>query len=344
MEVKRNDHSNLLGAKFYAPHSDENDILRVVGFANNNTVKVWDTKNNKGKKINIDDLLDNYILLNPNGTILFAIVDMPGDIKDVVVSLFKLPNNDGIPYCVCRQNMIDFHNQMINPQKMIVGCCITEETTPEGIDMKMVRACNGLDYSIAVSVYLNDKLDDILKCVGNKVLSKFDIALQTLFDSNVEKLQIEYLKKEARESNIYGGYCRTLKDLLIDNEFMYDFRRCFGVSSFPILHRFPTELLVSDDERMDNLKQDFHSVDECYIDQLSKEYGFWLNNAQAIIYDHDIDLNELEHGDKDFVLICAGKEETIFLVIYEKGNKYIQETPMMSPVDKLKNIVDSTKN
>lgn len=24
MEVKRNDHSNLLGAKFYAPHSDEN--------------------------------------------------------------------------------------------------------------------------------------------------------------------------------------------------------------------------------------------------------------------------------------------------------------------------------
>ena len=29
---------------------------------------------------------------------------------------------------------------------------------------------------------------------------------------------------------------------------------------------------------------------------------------------------------------------------YEKGNKYIQETPMMSPVDKLKNIVDSTKN
>ena len=92
------------------------------------------------------------------------------------------------------------------------------------------------------------------------------------------------------------------------------------------------------------MKQDFHSVDECYINQLSKEYGFWLNNAQAIIYDHDIDLNELEHGDKDFVLICAGKEETIFLVIYEKGNKYIQETPMMSPVDKLKNIVDSTKN
>ena len=119
------------------------------------------------------------------------------------------------------------------------------------------------------------------------------------FYAKYDELNAEYLKKEARESNIYGGYCRTLKDLLIDNEFMYDFRRCFGVSSFPILNRFPTELLVSDDERMDNLKQDFHSVDECYIDQLSKEYGFWLNNAQAIIYDHDIDLKDA----KDFKII-----------------------------------------
>lgn len=324
-EVTKEDYSNLLGAKFYKNEKGiVTETVRVMSFVNSTTARIWSITKNETRKISFKDLLKDYIMLTPHGVVLFSIVGLPKGMKDVIISLFKYPNDDGIPYCVCRQNIIDLHNAVVKPNSMIVGCCISQETIPDGVDYKAVRACDSLEMFTNVAIYSDDKLDDILKCVHK--ISKYDEVLETLYNYNIDNLKFEPLKKEARESNTYGGFCRTVKDLLLDNDFMYDFRRCFGIASFPI--EFP------------ECTEDAVPVPSDILDFLQKQYGFYFNNAYVFKYDYDLKFNNI---DKDFSVI-SDKNEELYIVTYDKGNNYVEVNDTMSPEEKLQTIINRTTN
>lgn len=323
VKIQKQDFSNILGAKFYKSENGEvTQKLRVISFVNESTARVWDGE--KGFKMSFKELLTEYVMLQPHGMVLFSIVGLPNNIKDVIVSMFKYPNDDGIPYCVCRQNMIDVHAALVNPNSLEVGCCVSVETVPDGMDYAAVRACDTLDMYTTVAIYLDDTLDDILKCVHK--ISKYDDVLQTLYQMNRDRLKLDVLKEEADKANIYGGWCRTTRDLLINNSFMYDFRRSFGIAEIK-------DVTIPD--CFENSVQ-LNSVIEEF---LSKEYGFYINNSCAFAFDYDIDLDQI---DRDFSII-ADKSDRLFVITYDKGNSYVVDSGV-TPAEKLENIIEGTTN
>ncbi len=311
--------SKLIGNRFFTIDEQDNvHTVRILKFLNEKTVSVlnYDTKHTE--KMDWQELVNEYNLLNPNGVILFSIVKMPKgkkingqpqeEVEDVIVSLFKLPNNDGIPFCVCRQNIIDIHNALVKPNEAIVGCCMSQESIPEGFDFKAMRSCNSLVYHQTVSVYLDDHIDEIFRCIKS---NKYDSVLNNLYENNIEKLTTEYLKKEAREKSVYGGFCRTLKDLLYDNEFIYDFKRAFGIEYFSNIDlEFP-----EDTEEM------YLNSESEFFDIVSKRLGYYTNNGILVPFDYDIDLTKLE---KDYLLV-SDKSERVFVLTYDKGNNYVYD-------------------
>lgn len=213
-----------IGDKFYKSNGDEYSVIRVVRMKNTETCVIKDEEN-KLYSIKKKTLMDDYKRIKPDGYITFTVVKV-GDGKDVIVSLNRtreIEKGVDIPYAVCRQNIYDvFTNNLLKegPQSTTeakyVGVSVSVETIPADVPFQITLACDGVDYARMVSVYLDDKLEDILRFVKP---DRFDTALR-------------YLKENSVNSG-FVGYCDSLKDLLFNNQFMIDFYSAFNILQVP---------------------------------------------------------------------------------------------------------------
>ena len=225
----------LLGAKYYRYEGDDIKLIRVMKFYSETEVKVFEEDTKETKKITIKELEDLYVRLNPHAIVNFCIAKLKDGLDDVIVTVHKmsdLMSNEPTPYCVCRQNITDiFANQIQLSNKMYVGCCMSLETCPPDIDYRIMIACDGMHKCVNVCAYMDDTLDNILEFVKVK---EFNNTLESLFIDHVNAAvkndpTLSMMKDRIMRLETYDGYCKTLRLLLEQNNFMYDFYQAFRI-------------------------------------------------------------------------------------------------------------------
>lgn len=285
-----------IGDRFFKKVSEDNsEDIRIKKFKGVNDVSVV-TTTGKQFKISRDKLAEDYVRLIPDGQLAVSIVDT-GKIdnkvtKDVLVCLYRtedLEDGRNIPFAVCRQNIEDFFTTQINnnPYVQYAGLSMSQATCPDGVEFAMILACNGIIHTTAISVYLDDTLDDILGLINT---SKFDETLKEMHD------KIAY--------NVVGHY-PSLRQLLEANEFMYDFLSAYNI------HQVPFEVqLINDCE--------LYPEQRSILEEILKTEMF---RTYVLKYDRDIDINEIQ---RNFVMISDNNKD-VYIVAFDKG-QYINET------------------
>ena len=314
----------LLGSKWYRYDKDGNlVVVRVVRHNSDTNVSVIRLKQKldeiqslEKRKIDIRDLEDEYTMLNPDGYVTFNIVTIGNKedgkpVQDVVVTLHRLKDlNTGnkVPYAVCRQNVINTYSTVImkHSTDWEVGMTMSVETIPEGIDYNIMTACNTCDKVIAVAAYLDDNLEDILGLVKPKDLHEYDFVLNELYKDHINNIP-KLFREEACKAPIHKGYCRYLAQLLDYTDFMYDFERAFGIAKI-------NDIEINDEciEQGDLINGFIMKKPQLEI--IEKAYGFKFINPIFMLFDKDIDIDELS----DEIALVKDCRNKIFLCNYIK--------------------------
>lgn len=301
----------LLGAKYYRYEGDEIKLVRVMKFCSETELKITEEDTKETKKITIKELEENYICLNPHAIVNFCIAQLKdGLLDDVIVTVHKmsdLSSNEPTPYCVCRQNITDiFANQIQISNKMYVGCCMSLETCPPDVDYRIMIASDGIRKCISVCTYMDDTLDSILGFVKEK---DYNHTLESLFADHVNAVvrtdpTLTMMKDRIMKLDSYDGYCKTLRLLLEQNNFMYDFYKTFNIIPIDQEVVYSEEGVVSDN----------------IVEIISELYEVNIVSTFCMKYWYDIELSEINN---DYVLIMD-KNDNLFVVAFvSNGPKHI---------------------
>lgn len=295
--------------------------IRIIGIQNETTVRVMDMESKETVHMNYDKLIKEYTLINPNGYIYLNIVGMNENKKDieessdVVVCFFTqktITTPPYIPDVICRQNINNIFDVIKRVRKYgntpnIVGCCVTPETCPADMDYNILLASDSVKYSTCVAMYNSDSLDDILGCFNT---NKYDTEL-----FNIHSRYENYIKE--LYSDVHGlvpndkrffGYCDTLKDLLKDNDFMYDVRRALGIteikSKITFIQGDDDELILSAESKT----------------ALEEEFGHYLINPVCTRCVRESDISGSNAVDKNIMQsIIIDSDNILYLLSYIKG-------------------------
>lgn len=290
-----------LGDKFYRHSEDESiQVLRVIKIKNTDLFVLEDEKTKERFKANTLALKEDYTKLKPDGFLCFTIAELQEGLKDVIVALYKrkdLEDGLNIPYAVCRQNIYDLHSSQIiregyNENIQYIGMSMSKDTVPEGVNFEIILACNGISDKYDVSVYMNDKLEDILAMIKVK---KFDIVLETL-SNNMSSVNVV-------------GSCKTLKDLLEQNKFMFDFHSAFNIHEITV----PIETIG---DTYELIPEQRIMLEDMLKVEMFKTY--------VLEYDKEINFSKIE---RDYVLV-SDYYNKLYVIAYDKGayiNRYYQQ-------------------
>lgn len=305
--MKKN--NTLTGTMFYKYNGDDLDLIRIKRAKSQNNIvciKAIPSGNNtiEYEHHSLDELHKDYVELTPDGTIVFNIVNTYGD-DDVIISLIRredLNKGDSIPYAACRQNIKDIFEHILQGQidyrDCGVGLSISVDTVPAGIDYKNIFAANTVISTELVNIYNTDTLYDILEFINP--LKYNDVLLKNF--------------KSARSAaNAIGttmskGYCTTLKELLINNNFMDDIDRGFHIIRLP-----ETDLSYCEEDN--HMKAEDMKV---LMEITSKFY----KNHFIAKFDKTIDLSKVEY---DHILL-RDRIGNIYIMIYSKEETVLSNT------------------
>ena len=304
--------NKLLGSKFVLVE-DEAIVgqVRVVSYVTPEVVRIKDLNTGKVSKIEISKLIEKYIMIKPEGCVIFSIVTIGRNknnesVNDVIVSVYRncdLEDVDPEPWCVCRQGIVNVFNNSIratttNPEDMDVAMCASKESVETlKIDYKIMLQCNELLHSVSVAYYIEDSVDDLLECI--KKIDKYDNVLNLGFIDNAKR----YVTKDViLKKNIFNGYCRSLKSLLDYTDFMYDFKRGNKVNYLESLDLSN----ITDENTVLTIEQKTKILKLLGLKQ--------LNNETVILFNRDIILNNIV---RDYILVMD-KNNKLYILIFDK--------------------------
>ncbi len=292
------------GSKFYRylEGQDKPEIVRIYRIpsekSKSDSVIYLDIDGNK-KRMSLGYLKDNYKMLKPDGMIMFSIVSVMNGV-DVIVALQNFGSGDTGPYSICRQSIYDTFSNISNTNENMqyVGVSISRDTCPANIRFEDCMACTGLKFNKPIAVYIDDTLDDILKLFSN---NKYDKAL----------VECKKTIEASDRSKVFLGLNTTLRDLLINNNFMADFRKCFKIMEIP-----------------------FHIEEEA--EELSVENILFIENefkrnimeTYIIKYTKEIDLTSIK---RDYILVSSAADQfnDVYIVGYDLADgDYVARTTL----------------
>lgn len=309
----------MLGERYVREKDDEIIILRIIKIKNENDVVVKDDHGNTFPTT-MNVLRNKYSLLNPDGFLSFNIVYIDGGLNgrfdDVIVTLHTrkdMESESKIPTVICRQNINDLHAAQLKIEKQgtnkdFYGMSISKETCPEDVKFESILSCDGLVKSVPVAVYVDDTFEDIMSVIKVK---EFDNILESIF--------VDHVRRECNNNQSSGliynkmislptidGFVKTLRELLVMNNFMYDFYRTFDI--IPLKNINITTGMSKED-----------------IVLLMKVLGSFLNvnltSFRMIRFGKDIDLSRL----KTSYQLIANEKEEIYLVLYTHEPRNIDD-------------------
>jgi len=216
-----------------------------------------------------------------------------GNGYDIAIALNRvkdLEKNISEPYMVCRQNILDlFANILRTNTNIYVGCTVTRDNCPNGVDFKILLACDGIESKFTMSVYNMDKASTIINYVPR--VKDYDNILKSLYEFNDNQ--------RLRLNSNYLGFSKSLKELLSDQGFNESFYKSFNID----LVKF--KVCINENNELDKFQ----------IKYLESLYKVEMFRVYAIRYNKTINLENIE---KEYRLI-ADNTETIYIIIFNKG-------------------------
>ena len=320
----------MVGYKLYK--EQENGTIRMVRIINMRKpfkitestkepteITIFDYEDNTKKKVKVETLRD-YTPLEPDGILTFNIVNMSKNDgkekeihKDVMVTATKYLNIkfglSNIPFAVCRQSITDIFNNLVVRQEsdMLVGLSVSQETCPSNFDYKFMLACSNIIRSEMVNFYRTDTLEDLYEMIK---VEKYDEVLEQLFQEHAKAAgdPLVALKQE------HGGWCRTLKLLLEQNNFQYDINQMLGITGVDFdISKYLVEVPLPTDET-----QTYTIANEEFHDWLCLVYDINIDEAAVLEFDHDINLADF--NDSRYFLF-RDNQKKLYIVVYTLGNE-----------------------
>lgn len=311
----------IIGDRYYGARNgnvDDIEFIRIKRVKNENCFVI---QQDDGTEKKVDkSYFNNYIKLIPDAKIFVAAVDLQNGLKDVVVALYRtkdLEVKSPLPFAICRQSVYNLFAEAIRMKgdnNRYIGISINQENCPVDVNFKMFLSCNGISFNTVISSYIGDTLDDILTLI-NKT-SKYDDVLKIV---NAKSNEIPNLV----------GVCYTLKDLLKENDFMFDFYRAFGITKI--------DFKVKVDEQ--------NHLELNLVEKLENILRVEIFNTYVVEYDRDtIDVSEIQGN----YVIVLDTDNKMYLIQYDKGeylNKIYKENMRnkRDAIITMKNILASSK-
>lgn len=283
------------GIKFYRylDGQDHPEIIRLLNIDYDKGIVKYLDSNGEKKKDSYTFITKNFKMLAPDGLISLNHVTMPDGNEDVIVALKPFPKTDAewgcmtdMPYAICRQMSADVFSNSFDPENPIIGVSISQDTCPANVDFNVMLACTGLKYSRMIAIYLDDTLERILSLFNNKI---FDKVFETVIYPRWQDTK---------------GACKSLKELLHTNNFMYDFRKCFGIKEVPYV-------ITEDDIKSEQL-------DELNTNFLANDLKTTITETYLIRYTRDIDFSKFK---RKYVLVSSADNgfSEVFIVGYDEN-------------------------
>lgn len=270
-------------------------LLRLYKVKSKNTFLLKDKQMNKvvlSKK-----QLEEFSMLEPDGLIIHTLASDPYQGVDTLCLLYRMKDIDddvSYPYAVCRQNIIDPFETLLNndPNTIYVGVSISKDTAPADFDYKSVCMASGIRDQRINFVYKDDKLEDLMSFINEEIYDKtLKIISDYMSDSDEAK---------------YKGFVNSYRSLLIDNDFMYDFKRAFDIIRLNLT--IDTSINSWTDEGIYKI-----SLNEIYIlESLTKHQ---VVDPILIKYDMTIDLSEIKRS----YILFEDLNKELYIVSYDKG-------------------------
>lgn len=285
-----------------------NEKLEILRYINNETISV--NSSTRGQvKMSTKDILKDYILLKPDMIFSFSIVTLSGTkIKDVIVSMLINKEGETEPYCVCRQCITDlFANQLVKGKKEYYGVSVSRDTCPTNVDYSIMFTCDGIIYNTFVAGYIGiSNLDGILKYLN---IDKYDSILSTDYEDHVRYFtnsnDISFMYKSYMKDDVCNGYCKTLKNLLIYNNFMFDVYK--GLNIIPM-----------DLNNLEELSKDAGCLSIEDMNYLSYMVRKNINKTYVIKYDKSIDMNKIS---KEYIMV-VDKTDNVYIILIDHSGTY----------------------
>ena len=316
-----------LGFKFYKEKSNgEFEIIRLKT-ANTDGIHATVILEDGKEKIMDIDTLKKYTPLEPYGLASFSIVKVAdgegGYINDVMVMIYR--NNDikflddNTPFAICRQSVNDIFAQYIakDPENCrMVGICINRNDCPANIDYRLYGACDELVRCDIISIYRDDNIESMLKCINT---SPFDSLLSKMYNEHIDH---DPSKPAARFGNTDNGWCRSLKYLLLTNDFMTDFNLMCDITQFD----FDLSNYLIDST--DNRPQQLNRVCTLFFQEVFK---IKVQETRVIKYDYSVDLAKFNNT--NYVLVRDINNQ-IWIILYLSDGEYL-ESELEEEINKL---------
>lgn len=284
-----------IGAYFFKYEKDELILLRLYKVKDENTFLLKDKQ--KNKVVLAKEQLEEFTMIEPDGLIIHVLASDPQHGVDTLCMLYKIEdidNNVMEPYAICRQNVIDPFETILNndSSKIYVGVSMSRDTAPADFDFKSLCTAAGVRDQKINFVYKDDSFEDIMSFVHESLYNK---AL------NIIK---SHMSKDDRST--YIGFESTYRQLLIDNDFMYDFRRAFNI----------VRLNLTIDTSIDSWTEDgIYKISDKEIKTVESLTKHQVIAPILIKYDKSVDIDSIK---RDY-LFFEDLNKELYIISYEKG-------------------------
>lgn len=287
------------GTKLYSystekVESGETQVLNTVRILKydekNDQYKLkWIEKNEEGN-FDRNTIHEQMVRINPDGIVSFNIV-RDGPIQDVMI--LTHPVEDGsvspTPFAICRQDCIDIFRMATTPTpvegQVWAGISINKNNCPAEVKLEDFAKCDEIEQTTMIAVYKEDTIDDLLSMI---FVDRFDNILKA------------YEKKHKGDNAV--GICTSIKQLMEETNFMYDFHEAMGIIETPfVIDGTPTT--------NDLIKDIIGQIKHVYVE-----------NIYLIPYSREVDTSEFE---RPWVLMTPDwskareEDRKIFIVGYD---------------------------
>ena len=299
----------VAGSKVYKYDKDKLITKRIMRVCGNDMYELKDPDGGSKTSMIISeaDLKKDWIMLSPD-TLVSIACTLDGDsVPDVYVCVHKmedLQNGESRPALMLRQNVYnDAKNEAVQMTGAVTNIFYVGEirsiVTEQSYDyVKDFMDIKEAPLTTAVACYLDDNIQDIMRCIDKKELKGVDAYLDAI-------------ETTARETVPDAeGYCRSLSEFLTVNDFIKHYRSLFNI--WTIDFKIETKGGYNKDGDI--------VLNERQIKRLEDEVKAHISDVIVIKYDKDIDISKIA-TQMAHVVVCD-PDDKIYLIAYKVVSYY----------------------
>lgn len=308
---------SLIGYKFFKNNEDGSfdkiRILKVYNTPDKEMATIIDLNTKIMTDINIQDL-KSYTPLKGEGMIMISSVKTNNQ-DDVIVAAYlidQIQSGKMIPFCVCRQCITDlYYNLLIQDESdMISGMSMNALNVPQGFDYGFMLLSDKVIRTDTIIIYRDDTIESILDLFKDPLgFDRYDTVLKNNY--------LEHCKThpEALFRDEDKGWCKTLKKLLVENNFQSDLDQMFGITTVDfVINDYLEETKVREDS-----EESYLTINEDLRYWLSYLYKLNINRVYVIPYEYDISFDDLK---RSRYFIFRDKENKLYIFVYTIDGEY----------------------